>query len=124
MEFLARFKKICADIDNPSASRASKTVDKANTAKAVRLFDIRKISLPPGIDKVVLIGLTEKEADWWIENKLKARIYEDDTRDTKTLIFYEKFPQNATPRERSIYSNPKRFCTEEFPESKAPKRIN
>lgn len=125
MDFLAKFKKICAGIDNPVPDIVPVArYDEPVKEKPVRLYDVWKISLPPGINKIVLIGVTEKEAKWWIENELKARTYEDDDQNTKTLIFYEMFPQDATPREQNIYSNPERFCTEDFPAFNNPRRIN
>lgn len=94
----------------------------------VPLYEIRKITLPVDSDypqgKVVVYGVTQAEADWWLEYKLKIKSYQDDNTDTKTLVFYEKFLIGGTPRERNIYSNPSRFCTEEFPDFKTPRRIN
>lgn len=95
---------------------------------AIPLYEIRKVSLPPNKEyehgKVVVFGVTLKEANWWLEFILKPKVFHDDNTDSKTLVFYEKFPIDGTPRERNVYSNPARFCTEEFPELKTPRRIN
>lgn len=92
------------------------------------LYEIRKVTLPPDKarehGKVVVYGVTLKEADWWIEYKLKPKVFHDDDNESKTLVFYEKFLIDGTPKERNIYSNPARFCTEDFPDFNAPKRIN
>lgn len=92
------------------------------------LYEIRKVTLPPSQihehGKVVVYGVTLKEANWWIEHKLKAKVFHDDDTESKTLVFYEKFLIGGTPKERSIYSNPARFCTEEFSELNTPRRIN
>lgn len=97
-------------------------------APKVPLYEIRKITLPPSKKhehgKVVVYGVTAAEADWWIEYKLKTKVFHDDNDETKTLVFYEKFLIDGTPKERSIYSNPARFCTEDFPEFNNPRRIN
>lgn len=102
--------------------------DEAKPVKVEPMYEVRKITLPIDTDfpqgKVVLISVTKDEADWWLENKLKTKSYQDDTTDSKTLVFYEKFPLNGTPKERNIYSNPERFCTMEFPDMKLPRRVN
>lgn len=96
--------------------------------EAVPLYEIRKVTLPPSKQhehgKVVVYGVTSKEADWWLEFKLKAKVYNDDETESKTLVFYEKFLIDGTPKERNIYTNPARFCTEDFPEFNNPRRIN
>lgn len=102
--------------------------EESKPAPAVPLYEIRKVTLPPSQThehgKVVVYGVTLAEAEWWIEHKLKAKVFHDDETESKTLVFYEKFLIGGTPKERSIYSNPARFCTEEFPELRAPRRIN
>lgn len=91
------------------------------------LYEIRKVTLPPNKEyehgKVVVYGVTLKEAKWWLEFKLKEKVYHDDITEMKTLVFYEKFLIGGTPKERSVYSNPARFCTEDFPEFNNPRRI-
>lgn len=100
----------------------------AKKEEDIELFNVVKVTLPPDKKlehgKVVVIGVSSKEADWWIEHRLKAKTYHDNTDDSKTLVFYEKFSQNATPRERSIYFNRFPVTTEEVPGYNAPKRIN
>jgi hypothetical protein len=102
--------------------------DESKPTEEIQLWEVRKITLPVDSEfpqgKVILNAVTKEEADWWLENKLKTKAYQDDTDDTKTLVFYEKFPLNGTPKERNMYSNPERFCTEEFPEFNRPRRIN
>jgi hypothetical protein len=103
-------------------------VPKREEIKIESLYEIRKVTLPPDKKrehgKVVVYGVTAREADWWIEYKLKPRMYDDDNTESKTLVFYEKFLVDGTPRERNIYTNPARFCTEDFPEFNNPRRIN
>lgn len=83
------------------------------------LYEIRKITLP--LDpkhpqgKLILYAVPCAEADWWLENKLKVALYQDDSTNSKTMVFYEKFLIDGTPKEKNIYSNPERFCTEDFP---------
>lgn len=85
--------------------------------KKISLYEIRKITLPIDSEfpqgKIVITHVTRSEADWWIENKLRAKSYTDDARNNKTLVFYEKFLIGASPRESSIYSNPSRFYLED-----------
>lgn len=62
---------------------------------------------PPGIDVVVVFNVTKIEAEWWIERRLKAKCYQDDARNTKTVIYFDIIPVDAKPRERSIFFNPR-----------------
>lgn len=76
----------------------------------VKKFNIHKRSLPPGrppLDKIVVFSVTKAEAEWWIEHILKAKCYQDDARDLKTIIYFDMVPVDAQPRERSIYFNPR-----------------
>lgn len=95
----------------------------------VPLYEIRKITLP--VDpkfpqgKIIFYGVTLAEANYWLEKeRFSCRSYQDDKTESKTLVFYEKFLIDGTPKERNIYSNPERFCTEDFPEFKSPRRVN
>lgn len=102
--------------------------DEAIPEVKVALYEIRKITLPIDPEfpqgKVVVTSVDRQEAEWWLESKLKVKSFTDDTTDMKTLVFYEKFLIGASPKERNIYSNPERFCVEDFPDFKTPKRIN
>lgn len=127
----ARFRKLGVKLKTEETIEMPRPrYDTAELEKIISepLYEVRKITLPPDRKlehgKIVLYGVTAKEADWWIENKLKAKVYENDETNTKTLVFYEKFPIDGTPEERNVYSNPKRFCTVDFPEFNYPRRIN
>lgn len=116
--------------EEPVIERPKPRYDTAEIEEIISepLYEIRKVTLPvdPSLEhgKVVMYGVTLKEAEWWIEHKLKTKVYENDVTNTKTLVFYEKFLIGAKPKERSIYANPKRFCTVDFPEFTFPKRVN
>lgn len=101
--------------------------DEVTQFEDVDLYDVKKVTLPvdPAAPQgtVVLYNVTREEADWWIAEKLKAKSYEDDTTGMKTLVFYEKFLVGGKPKERSIYSNPARFSTEQPLDYKGPKRV-
>lgn len=84
--------------------KVDKPIVKVVTASS-QLYNIHKRSLPPGIDKVLVIGVTKTEGEWWVNNVLKAKVYTDDSRNGKTLVYYDLIPQGASPRERSIYFN-------------------
>lgn len=90
----------------------------------LKLFNIHKRSLPPGIDIIVVYNVTKKESEWWVENILKAKCYQNEDSDSKTLIYYDVIPVDAKPHERSIYHNEEQITIEEFPDFKTPKRIN
>lgn len=99
---------------------------------SVRFYNIHKRSLPPGIDKVVVINVTKEEAEFILNHisekrkiaLLKPRAYQDDSEDSKTLIYYDILPVNAKPNERSIYYNSDTITTESIPGYKTPRRIN
>lgn len=112
MTFLEKFKKKCAAIDAPPLI----VPEKENTVTDVkrRLFNIHKRSLPVGIDKVVVYHLKSKEeAQRMIERATDSqgkplfatRSYNDDTAESKTLIYFDIVPVDAMPNERSIYFN-------------------
>jgi hypothetical protein len=82
--------------------------------KEEKLFNIHKRSLPVGIDKKIVFRVTKEDAEWWVEKRLKAHSYQDDSRDTKTLIYYDIIPIGATPREKSIYFNKGPITREEI----------
>lgn len=90
----------------------------------VRRYNVHKRSLPAGIDNIVVLNVTKLEAEWWIENKLKAKVYHNNAEDTKTIVYYDVVPVDASPKERSIYFNNHPVTTEEVPGFDAPKRIN
>lgn len=72
---------------------------------SVKLFNIYKRSLPVGLDQLIVIGVTKQEADAWVEHRLKPKAYQDDTDNSKTVIYYDILPQDATPKERNIFFN-------------------
>lgn len=89
----------------------------------VKLFNVHKRSLPPGLDKIVVFAVTKQEAEWWVEHKLKTKCYEYGPDDSKTVIYYDILPVGATPRERSIYNNSGPVTTEPVL-GYTPRRIN
>lgn len=113
MNFLDKFKKICANIDNPEIEIVP--IKKEQTPvkdKTVKLFNIYKRSLPPGLDKVVVFGVTKEEAEMLLSHVSVNRIhlmadkaYQDDARESKTIVYYDMIPADAKPHERSIYFN-------------------
>jgi len=81
--------------------------------KPVRLFNIHKRSLPVGIDKIVFVNLTRKDAEETVTRFLKTKIYFDNEKESKTLIYYDIVPQDATPKERSLFYNTVELLKEE-----------
>ena len=69
------------------------------------LYNIHKRSIPIGLDKAVVIGLTEDESDL----ELIRLIKKEDTRrknDSSGVFFYfDVLPVNPRPEEMSIYYN-------------------
>lgn len=108
--FQAELKARMSQIDKEYAEPMIKVIGERMPVKAPpRLYNIYKRSLPPGIDKAVVIGVVKTEAEFWCEFVLKPKSYNNDSDDTKTLIYYDMLPQDATPQERNIYYNPKQI---------------
>jgi hypothetical protein len=80
-----------------------------------RLYNIHKRSLPVGIDEIVLRNLTKAEAVAWVcpelpkLPRLKTKLFYNDDEESKTYIYYDIVPVDATPREKSIFFNPRPF---------------
>lgn len=107
-ELKARIRKIDAPPRPPQ-------VEAQQPEPPVKRYNIHKRSLPvgnPPLDKIVVFAVTKAEAEWWINHRLKAKSYQDDARDTKTLIYFDAVPVDAQPRERSIYFNPRPAISE------------
>lgn len=68
-----------------------------------RLYDIHKRSLPVGVDKKVVIGVTEKEARHLMETRLKSKVLMSG--DRVTVIYWDLIPQESHPSQRSVYYN-------------------
>ena len=116
MDFLAKFKKICADIDNPLPVIETIPVPRQVSEveeRPVKLFNVYKRSLPPGLDKVIVFNVTREEAEMLVNHVsfnnihlLADKCYQDDARETKTIVYYDIIPVNAKPHERNIFFNP------------------
>lgn len=119
-EFKARIKKL-DEADLPKKQIEPKTNE---VPKHLRLYNIHKRSLPVGIDKIVVFNITKQDAEWWIETKLKTRCYENGADDSKTLIYYDVIPTDATPKEKNVFYNMSPVTTEPVPGLYTPKRIN
>lgn len=106
-DFIAELKARIRKLDNPQPP--APVVEEHKPEPPIRRYNIHKRSLPvgmPPLDKIVVFAVTKAEAEWWINNILRARVYQDDERDLKTLIYYDAVPLDAQPRERSIFYNP------------------
>lgn len=89
----------------------------------VRRFNIHRRSLPIGVDKIVLFSLPSKEvAEKVIEKTVNraghqvfnTKLYINEPDQTKTYIFYEAVPEDATPEERSVFHNPSQVTKEQL----------
>lgn len=98
-----------------------------------RRFNIHKRSIPPGIDGIVMYNIESKEkAERIIErttdkqgNRIfSTRLYKNEAIEIDTYVFYKPIPTDATPRERSINSNPGDIVMMPIPGYKGPTRVN
>lgn len=84
-------------------------------------FNIHKRSLPVGIDKIVVFNVTKPQAERLLSAAVDSaggllfatRSYYDAVQDSKTLIYFDIVPVDATPRERSIFHNPTTIVKEQ-----------
>lgn len=93
------------ELDNEKVEIVQQASKERPSLPRVNLFNIYKRSLPVGLDQIVVIGVTKEEAEEWVEHRLKPKAYQDDTDNSKTVIYYDILPQDATPKERSIFFN-------------------
>lgn len=117
MTFLERFKKRCSELAEAAPEITVLKPEREPEVRPVRRrFNIHKRSLPVGVDKIVVFNLPSKEAaqrliDKAVDSQGKplfaTRSYNDDAAESKTLIYYDIVPEDATPKERSIYFNPR-----------------
>jgi len=96
MSFAKKFKEICNEINN--------VVPKAPNIIEVPRFNVHKRSLPPAEDKLVLIGLTQDEADLAVMS-LIAREKRHRNAGSPKIYYFDIIPWNANVNERSVYYN-------------------
>lgn len=83
-------------------------------------FNIHKRSLPVGIDKIVVFNVTKPQAERLLSSAVDSaggllfatRSYYDAVKESKTLIYFDVVPVDATPSERSIFYNPAKVVEE------------
>lgn len=102
-DFISELKARFRAVDNPKPRFEELLLEEAT----VKRFNIHKRSLPPGIDKIVVLNVTKRGAEWWTKHILKTKCYENAPDDSKTLIYFDIIPVGARPREKSIYFNTK-----------------
>ncbi len=71
--------------------------------KHVHLYNVHKRSLPVGIDKPIIFGVTKPEGEALIKDFLKTEFLEQNG-DT-TIFYYDLVLTSATLEERSVYYN-------------------
>lgn len=133
MSFAEKFRQRVKQIDEELIPKPEQTavveVPRPLPKGFKRHFNIHKRSLPPGIDKIVVLNVElEAEAEWLIDHAVDSQgkrifgmtLYVDDSKQSKTYTYYDVVPSDATPKERSIYYN-KRELTK--PEGSDPEPL-
>lgn len=84
-------------------------VGPAHRKPEVKLYNIHKRTLPvrkPNpIDQIVVFRVPLEEAEMLVRTKLETVCYQDDTSNSKTMVYYEILPVDCTPKERNVYFN-------------------
>lgn len=103
--FLAEFRARVGLIDRPQVTAEEIKASKALPAERLiqKRYNIHKRSLPAGVDKIVMYNLPKFDAERLLEKTFKTKLYHNDNKESKTLIYYEMIPTDATPQERSIF---------------------
>ena len=103
--FVNEWKKKIKQIDQRDIMAPADYLDKIQVPDGIPLFNVHKRSLPIGIDKIVIFGVTEKEAGEIVAHALKTRCYTNEDENTKTIVYFDIIPVGAKPKEKSIYYN-------------------
>jgi hypothetical protein len=111
MNFSERFKEICDEIKKTLPDKKEiESLDHVPARPRIK-YNIHKRSLPIGIDKVVMVGLTREEADWIINRKLKAKIVNTE-QGINQVIYYEAIQEDGTLG--GIFENPSQVIKEDI----------
>lgn len=104
-DFTAELKAICNQ-----DKQIEKTIERT---EAPIYYNVHKRSLPVGIDKIVLMGLTKEQADDAIKTVFKPKkVYEriensftGEVETKESIIRYEAFKEDATLLELNVFHN-------------------
>lgn len=90
--------------DEPKSEPESKP-PKQKYERPLIAYNINVRDLPPtGLNKPVVFGLDEREADWLIATKLKPKLMEyDKENDIRKVVYYEKVRDDGW--KAGIYDN-------------------
>lgn len=104
--FLEQWQDIIKKIDEKPTTKPKARYEESQPEPPYIPFNVHKRSLPAGTDKIVLLNLSRKNAEWWVENRLKAKIIKGSGEEIDPIIYYDIVPADASPDEHSIYFNP------------------
>jgi hypothetical protein len=105
MNFADRFKDFCEELHKQTQSLMTSTLKEIPVAQmniGVR-YNIHKRSLPVGLDKPVMFGLSEEESEIVLSKFFKTKMIENKD-DTKTLIYYDRVREDGV--RSSVFDNP------------------
>lgn len=69
------------------------------------LYNIHKRSLPAGVDKVVLIGLTQDDINTSMVRLIQRETKRRNEENTEVFYYFDAVPLDASDDEESIYYN-------------------
>lgn len=99
MTFVDKFKQVCAAINE---------VVPQNEPKYVNTYNIHERSLPVGVDKPVMWGLTKEESQKLLRGYLKTKVVLEDEK--MTVVYYDVVKDNGELS--GVFDNPKEICKE------------
>ena len=111
MNFSEKFKEICDEIRSTLPVKVEIEPMEYTPDKPRVLYNIHKRSLPTGLDKVVMVGLTREDADWIISRKFKAKVIETED-GTNQIIYYDAISEDSELR--GLFDNPKQVIKEDI----------
>lgn len=121
-DFIAELKARIKSLDDPQPrfDPPKPADDEAGRKPKGKRYNVHKRSLPPGIDRVVFYNVSKAEAALLVEKFLKPKAYQDDARDSKTVVYYDIVPVDAKPHERNIFFNAGPITKEEGSDIETP----
>ncbi len=76
------------------------------------LYNIHKRSVPIGVDKIVVVGVTKQEAMEETNRLINREIVRRNNTNEPLFYIFDTVPVNATDAEKSVYYNPEQLIKE------------
>lgn len=96
MDFLERMREVIREANENAPAPRVNLQRRMEQEERIRVsgevYNIHKRSLPPGLDQPILWNIPLAEAQYWIHNKLKAKLVDSEKR---IVHYYDKVRQDG-----------------------------